>query len=404
MSSSQEVVSQWQEMVSRHLPHLSRPQATVLALWSVALIFVEHSGMSMVGAWLAQLMGGKEETWRQRLREWCYDAKDKKGTKRAQLEVTSCFGPLLRWIMDWWPQTEKRLAVALDASTLSNRFTVLSISVLYRGCALPVAWRLVIAGEKGEWKPYWLDLVKSLHGCVPEEWTVIVMADRGLYARWLYRQIQSLGWHPFLRINLNGKVRPEGIRGFQWLNTLAPSRGSKWCGKVTCFADPGKWIACTLLAQWDDEHAEPWLIITDLDGLQAEIAWYGMRFWIECGFKDHKRGGWHWHLTKMSDPRRAERLWLVHAVTLIWTVSVGGQIDASLPASSLQDLPARHIARRLDKKRCQPRRLSCLSRGLIAIRMAVILGKPAPRGRFVPFLWPTDTTCSPALQSQRRGT
>jgi len=27
-----------------------------------------------------------------------------------------------------------------------------------------------------------------------------VLADRGLYARWLFRRIVRLGWHPFLRI------------------------------------------------------------------------------------------------------------------------------------------------------------------------------------------------------------
>jgi hypothetical protein len=149
--SHQGALSQWQETVSRHLPHLSRPQAVVLAMWSFALIFVEHSGMTLVGAWLAELLGDSEGAWRQRLREWCYDAVDKKGEQRAQVEVQTCFGPLLSWILEWWKTGEKRLALALDASSLSDRFAVLSISVLYRGCAIPVAWRLLIANQKGEW-------------------------------------------------------------------------------------------------------------------------------------------------------------------------------------------------------------------------------------------------------------
>jgi hypothetical protein len=39
-----------------------------------------------------------------------------------------------------------------------------------------------------------------------------------------------------------------------------------------------------------------------------------MRTWIECGFKDTKRGGWQWHQTKMKDPERAARLWVAIAV------------------------------------------------------------------------------------------
>lgn len=43
----------------------------------------------------------------------------------------------------------------MDAMTLADRFTVLCISVLYRGCAIPVAWKVVRAGEKGAWEPHW---------------------------------------------------------------------------------------------------------------------------------------------------------------------------------------------------------------------------------------------------------
>src|SRR5918911_5622997 len=61
---------------------------------------------------------------------------------------------------------------------------------------------------------------------------------------------------------------------------------------------------------------------------------------IEGGFKDIKRGGRQWHQTKMTDPARATRLWLAIAVGTLWAVSVGGEVDATLPASSLQELPA----------------------------------------------------------------
>jgi hypothetical protein len=71
----------------------------------------------------------------------------------------------------------------MDATTRTSRFTVLCISVLYRGCAIPVAWKLLRGGEKGAWEPYWKALFTSLQGSVPKHWTVIVLADRGLYAR-----------------------------------------------------------------------------------------------------------------------------------------------------------------------------------------------------------------------------
>ena len=83
--------------------------------------------------------------------------------------------------------------------------------------------------------------------------------------------------------------------------------------------------SCTLLARWDEDYADPWLIITDLTPQQARICWYGMLRWIECLFKELKRGGFGWHHTKMIDPQRAERLGLAIAVATLYLVSIGGQ-------------------------------------------------------------------------------
>ena len=90
--SCQEGLSQWIQTVSSHLPHLSKPQATVLALWSYGMILARSCGTTVVAAWLSQTQGGKVEAWRQRLREWCYDAADKKGQQRQEVKVFTCFG------------------------------------------------------------------------------------------------------------------------------------------------------------------------------------------------------------------------------------------------------------------------------------------------------------------------
>src|SRR5437763_12433616 len=198
--SRRKALSQWEDTVSTHLPHLSRPQAHVLALWSFGMVLAKSCGITSVAALLAELLGSSACTLRQQLREWCYDAQDKKGKHRQEVDVTLCFAPLLRWILSKWPKAECRLALAMDASTLSDRFTVLCISVLYKGCAIPVAWAIVPAWGKGAWRPIWLDLFDLLAESVPSDWTVLVLADRGLYARWLYQHLQRLGWHPFLRI------------------------------------------------------------------------------------------------------------------------------------------------------------------------------------------------------------
>jgi hypothetical protein len=387
--SHPEPLSQWIETVSSMFPKLSRPQAKVLAYWSYGMVLARSCGITQVCAALALQVNSSEQSLLQRLREWCYGAADKKGEKRRELDVSTCFGPLLQWILAWWPAEEPRLALALDATTLKKRFTVLVVSVVYRGCAIPVAWKVVGAEQKGAWEPHWLNLLGRLEDRVPAHWTVIVMSDRGLYAPWLYAKIVSLRWHPFMRINKQGNFRPQGEAKFRSLATAAPVVGSAWCGVVDCFSGEVSRLQCTLLARWDEGYEEVWLIVTDMAPAQATAVWYGMRSWIEGGFKDSKRGGWGWHQTKMVDPRRAERLWLAIAVATLWAVSVGGEVDATLPVSSLEALPHTHVARRTATTRSRPRMLSCFARGMITIVGRLIRGDGLVLGRFVPEPWPT---------------
>ena len=376
----------WVSTVAIHLPHLSQPQATVLAFWSFGMVLVGSCGQTTVASFLAQLLPKKENTVRQQLREWYADAADKRGKQRQALEVTTSFARLLQWILAWWSVDEKRLALALDATTLGQRFTVLVLSVLYRGCAIPVAWVVVPATTPGAWKPHWLRLVALLEASVPATWTVLVLADRGLYARWLFREVVRLGWHPFFRINSGGKFR--GATGGDWqrLSQLGPSVGTQWCGAVDCFKSLP--LTCTLLARWEAPYAAPWLIVTDLTPEAANVCWYALRAWIECDFKDTKRGGWHWHQTRISDPARATRFWLAIAVATLWVVSVGGEADATLPASSFEELPANHVARRQLRRRSQPRELSCFRRGRLKVLARLLQGEPLPLGHFLPEPWP----------------
>src|SRR6266566_4917813 len=105
------------------------------------------------------------------------------------------------------PGEKCRLALALDATSLRNRWTILAISVLVAGCAIPVAWKVLPAEQEGSWRPHWEALLKVLGPSVPQEWEVIVLADRGLYARWLWDCILAQGWHPASRGSIWGQRR-----------------------------------------------------------------------------------------------------------------------------------------------------------------------------------------------------
>jgi len=359
-------------------------------LWSAGIALAGAAGITQISALLALVLEQKEQAVFQRLREWYLDAKDKSGKKRQELDVTTCFAPLLRWIVRLWEKGKREMVLVLDATTLGERWTILSISVVIGSCAIPVAWKVLGGHEKGSWRPHWEGLLKHLEGCIPTDWQVLVMADRGLYARWLFQGICACGWHPFLRINLGVKARAEGETTFDWISQWTPVPGTRWKGQVECFAGKASRLRCTLLMHWEAGYEHPWVVLTDLAPEQAEVSWYGMRAWIETGYKDFKRGLWGWHHNKMQEASRIERLWLAMAVAQLWTVSVGCQAEQEQNHPGT-DLPATHIARRRRKRPAdQPpaRRLSCVVRGRLKLVAMLFNAEILPCGELLPEAWP----------------
>jgi len=272
---------------------------------------------------------------------------------------------------------------------------------VYRGCGIPVAWKIIKAGQEGTWRPYWEELLAKLEGVVPADWKVIVMADRGLYAAWLYQAIQRLGWHPMLRVKEDLSFRATGEESFSPIGMRVKRRGRGWKGKGE-WSEHGERMSGTVLIRWEKGYEEKLVVITDLDEEEANAAWYQMRFWIEDEYKDHKSGGCGWEQTKMTDPKRAERQWLVRAVAMQIAILVGGQEEAC-EQERKRRAQKRHGGKRRvgrpPKPVCRPRgrEQSMFVRGQQTIQAAALRGEEVPTGHVVTEEWPKQTyaICKP---------
>ena len=134
-------------MIETHLPHLSRPQLTGLVLWVCGAILAGSACQNAVASALSPW--GAWNNLRQYLREWLYDGSDRARPCQTELDVSLCFAPLLRWVLAWW--RSDRLALAVDPTLKGDDTTAIVISVVYRGCAIPVAWRILRANQRGAW-------------------------------------------------------------------------------------------------------------------------------------------------------------------------------------------------------------------------------------------------------------
>ncbi len=92
-------------------------------------------------------------------------------------------------------------------------------------------------------------------------------------------------------------------------------------------------------------------MLTDLAPEQVGVCWYGLRMWVELGFRALKGVGWHWQRTRRRDPDRVARHWLVLAVAMVWVLASGTRAeDAALhgvpPAQLRMPPPHAHAHKR----------------------------------------------------------
>ncbi len=239
-----------------------------------------------------------------------------------------------------------------------------------------------------------------------------------------------------MRITKLSKFRKAGSKKNLPVTALVPRPGCRWQGRGVAFPTHSRRrLECTLLACWEEGYDEPWFLVTDLAADQAECLWYGMRAWIEGGFKLLKSGGWQWQNTRMTAPDRVERLWLVLAVATRYVLALGGEADeaefaaATVPAGTDRSTPPargrrpasdapgtarRHRsggskaepAARVPRRRrtgTKQRLVSIFRQGLAVLVSVLMAGHALPKPSWKPEAW-LELRCEITASSQQPST
>lgn len=381
---------QMQQVIGHHFPHLRRSQLRGLTLWVYGSMLAGSACQNAVVSALA-FVGGWDRL-RQCLREWLFDGADRARPCSVQLDVRLCFGPLMRWVIALW-QSE-RLALAIDPTMKGDKVASIVISVLYRGCAIPVAWHILPANRRGKWMEPTMELLDSLSPAVPSDMLVVVMCDRGLRSPRLYERICAMGWHPYVRQTVNTTFCPDGGTRIG-ARRLVPGPGYAWVGSGTAFTKASARRRGTLIVVWEEGQREPSIVMTDHAPDDAGVYWYGLRFWIELGFKAIKSVGWQWQKTRRTDPARVSRHWLVLSVATLLALAYGSRVEDAAKRGVApgnlrappKSLPNTHGGAAGSPKRA----LSVLRQGMNQLRRLLHKGRMWRRVWLLPEQWPQPT-------------
>jgi hypothetical protein len=214
------------------------------------------------------------------------------------------------------------LVLVMDGSVVGRNCTALMIHVIYKGRALPLAWR-VRQGPKGHFpEDLHIAVVELMREVIPEGAQVVFLGDGEFDGTALQATLNEAGWSSACRTALSTVATWEGTT-FR-LDTLGA------CSK------PGTLIALKevkftrsaygpvmVLSCWAKGYQEPLYLVSNMDAAEKACHYYQKRFRIETFFSDQKSRGFHLHKSHISDPQRLSRLLIAACLAYIWIVYLG---------------------------------------------------------------------------------
>lgn len=212
----------------------------------------------------------------------------------------------------------------VDRTMINDTINLLYITVAYGGRALPLGW-VVVPHEGNSNLRLQQQLLRWFKSCLPEGAWATIIADREFHSIRLGTWIEKrLGLNFVLRIKAGTKVEYHG----HWYSAgeLASLGRTRIWKSVKVTLDLKSSHRVNLVTVWDRGQAEPWLLITNLTDARKVREIYANRFWIEEMFSDHKSRGLNLESTRLTDPKRLERLLVAVTLAYLWIMEVGALV------------------------------------------------------------------------------
>jgi DDE family transposase len=214
------------------------------------------------------------------------------------------------------------VVLVMDGSSVGRGCTALMLHVVYKGRALPLAWR-VRQAPKGHFpEDLHIAVVALMREVIPAGAKVVFLGDGEFDGTALQATLNEAGWSYACRTAQSTVATWEG-ETFR-LDTLGA------CSK------PGTLIALQevkftrdaygpvmVLSCWAKGYHEPQYLVSNMATAEEACRLYEKRFRIETFFSDQKSRGFHIHKSHMSDVQRLSRLLIAACLAYIWIVYLG---------------------------------------------------------------------------------
>ncbi len=234
------------------------------------------------------------------------------------------YRPLVEKALQKWAGTT--LYLALDTSQLWGRFTIVCLSLVYRGRALPVGWVVCASGSATVPLARYQHMLAQVAACIPQSSKVVLLADRGFMDMKLMQLLRQLGWHFRIRVKLSVFIH-RATKGKRKVNALMPPPGGARFFSHVWLTERRYGPLHLALAYMQTKNGhEKWAVISDELVDLHTFDEYGLRFDIEEGFLDFKSAGFQIESSQLEDSASLSRLLLILAIATLYLVSTGTAI------------------------------------------------------------------------------
>jgi Transposase DDE domain len=214
------------------------------------------------------------------------------------------------------------VVLVMDGSGVGRGCTALMLHVVYKGRALPLAWR-VRQAPKGHFpEDLHIAVVELIREVIPEGTQVVFVGDGEFDGTALQATLHEAGWSYACRTAMSTVATWEGVP-FRLDALGACSQPGRLIELKAVYVTREAYGPIMVLCCWAKGYQEPLYLVSNLATAEEACRWYQKRFRIETFFADQKSRGFHLHKSHISDPQRLSRLCIAACLAYIWIVYLG---------------------------------------------------------------------------------
>jgi hypothetical protein len=239
-----------------------------------------------------------------------------------RIAVHGLYGPLMQQAIAAWGTHV--LYLALDTSLLWEAYCIVRISLIYRGRAIPMVWKVLQHPCSSVAYEGYADLLDKAMALLPCPCQVVFLADRGFADTHLMAHLKKLNWHGRIRIKSSFWIYRPGCHPCQ-ANRLSLALGEAqfWHDVNITHSRYGP-VPLAVARRQDGQEA--WLVVSDEPTTVKTFEEDRLRFDIEENFLDDKSNGFQLESSLIRSAVALERLCLVLAITTLYLVAQGVEV------------------------------------------------------------------------------